>query len=46
MLHYRIIVKDNLVSLDGEQYFENLEKFVEVSEECRVIIKTFSNSIL
>ncbi|XP_065912288.1 uncharacterized protein [Dysidea avara] len=27
--HYRVMVKDNLVSVDGEQYFENLEKFVE-----------------
>jgi len=29
--HYRIIYKDNKVTIDEEEYFENLTKLVEVS---------------
>ena len=35
--HYRIIFKDNKITIDEEEYFENLTKLVEVSHGSRIL---------
>lgn len=35
--HYRVILKNNRVTVDEEEYFENLVKLVEVSVTINIV---------
>ena len=44
--HYRVIFKDNRVTIDEEEYFENLTKLVDVSGVERTMVDSWGKGVV